>query len=80
MSHEKDSCWGLDIFKTSASYNMVVGATSGAGKSFWVAYIINNYLGAGPRSNNLIHYRDTFEGFKKTILMMHLTLMEPRFS
>ncbi|EEW1383578.1 AAA family ATPase [Escherichia coli] len=55
---------GLDIFKTSASYNMVVGATSGAGKSFWVAYIINNYLGAGPRSNNLIHYRDTFEGFK----------------
>ncbi|MGV7963684.1 TraC family protein [Photorhabdus tasmaniensis] len=55
---------GLDIFKTSASYNMVIGATSGAGKSFWTAYIINNYLGAGPRSNNLTHYRSTYEHFR----------------
>ena len=54
---------GLDIFKTSASYNMVIGATSGAGKSFWTAYLINNYLGAGPRSNNLVHYRSTFKHF-----------------
>ncbi|EBG2148450.1 AAA family ATPase [Salmonella enterica] len=54
---------GLDIFKTSASYNMVIGATSGAGKSFWTAYLINNYLGAGPRANNLVHYRKTYENF-----------------
>ncbi|MGB3251499.1 TraC family protein [Buttiauxella gaviniae] len=54
---------GLDIFKTSASYNMVIGATSGAGKSFWTAYLINNYLGAGPRHNDLMHYRDTYEYF-----------------
>ncbi|MCL0166900.1 AAA family ATPase, partial [Klebsiella pneumoniae] len=38
-------------------------ATSGAGKSFWTAYLINNYLGAGPRSNNLVHYRSTFKHF-----------------
>jgi len=52
---------GLDIFKTSASYNMVIGATSGAGKSFWTAYLINNYLGAGPRTNNLVHFRQAYE-------------------
>ncbi|MBS9441190.1 TraC family protein [Photorhabdus heterorhabditis] len=55
---------GLDIFKTSASYNVVVGATSGAGKSFFSGYLINNYLGAGPRLNELIHYRDAIEHFK----------------
>ena len=49
---------GLDIFKTSASYNTVVGATSGAGKSFFINYLINNYLGAGPRANEMHHYRD----------------------
>lgn len=55
---------GIDIFNTSASYNVVVGATSGAGKSFFTGNLINNSLGSGPRRNDLIHYREAHTHFK----------------
>ncbi|MCW2456410.1 TraC family protein (plasmid) [Rahnella aceris] len=58
---------GIDIFKTSASYNVVVGATSGAGKSFFASYLVNNYLGAGPRTNPLIHYNDAATALKENL-------------
>lgn len=52
---------GIDLFKTSASYNLVVGATSGAGKSFGVGYTLMNYMGAGPTALH-IHHKEALNG------------------
>ncbi|EMC8871893.1 AAA family ATPase, partial [Escherichia coli] len=48
----------IDIFETSASYNVCVGATSGAGKSFAANNIILNYLCSGEHINPLYHFDD----------------------
>ena len=37
----------LDFFNTSTNYNIYCAATSGAGKSFFTGYLVNNMLGAG---------------------------------
>ncbi|EFE7907119.1 MULTISPECIES: TraC family protein [Enterobacterales] len=51
----------IDIFETSASYNVCVGATSGAGKSFAANNIILNYLCSGEHINPLYHFDDIRE-------------------
>lgn len=38
---------GLDLFKTDGSYNALICARSGAGKSFVTNKIVNSYLGSG---------------------------------
>ncbi|WP_445768853.1 TraC family protein [Rheinheimera sp.] len=37
----------LDFYDTSTNYNIYCAATSGAGKSFFTGYLVNNMLGAG---------------------------------
>jgi conjugal transfer ATP-binding protein TraC len=37
----------LDFFKSQTNYNFYIAATSGAGKSFFTGYLINNMLAAG---------------------------------
>ncbi|MBD1389413.1 TraC family protein [Neiella sp. HB171785] len=39
--------FGLDLFKTDGSYNCVIAAASGSGKSFLTNAIIQGYLGSG---------------------------------
>lgn len=37
----------IDFFKSPTNFNFYIAATSGAGKSFFTAYLINNMLSAG---------------------------------
>lgn len=37
----------LDFYNTSTNYNIYCAATSGAGKSFFTGYLVNNLLGTG---------------------------------
>lgn len=41
--------FGLDIFKTDGSYNALICARSGAGKSFFNNKLITSYLGSGVK-------------------------------
>ncbi|MBT42539.1 MAG: hypothetical protein CMF12_08450 [Idiomarina sp.] len=39
----------IDFFKSPTNYNFYIAATSGAGKSFFTGYLINNMLAAGQK-------------------------------
>lgn len=45
----------IDPFKSDTNYNIFVAATSGAGKSFFTGYFINNFLASGPNLQEAPH-------------------------
>lgn len=47
MSSRLGQVVNLDFYNTSTNYNIYCAATSGAGKSFFTGYLVNNLLGTG---------------------------------